>query len=89
MTSGPALQGPLVAKPETKGETMVYYDTPSRLRFAREHAERLEADMRNSNRPRPDEAGSPDANPGRARGWSLMARFERLRRSHHTPAYHS
>jgi hypothetical protein len=69
---------------------MLYYDTPSRLRFAREHAERLEADMRHTHRPTPDEAGYPGRNPGWAKlGQVLTARFERLRRSHHTPAYHA
>ena len=45
---------------------MVYYDTDSRLQFAREHADRLEAEMRRTRRLTRDEAGYP-AWPGWAR----------------------
>jgi len=65
---------------------MVYYDTDSRLQFAREHADRLTAEMRRSRRLTPDEAGFFN--------WAKLApalagRLERLRRprGHHTPAY--
>ena len=57
---------------------MVYYDTDSRLQFAREHADRLEAEMRRTRRLTRDEAGYPRL----ARlGSALAASAERLRRS--------
>jgi hypothetical protein len=65
---------------------MVYYDTDSRLQFAREHAERLATEMRRSRRVTPDEAGySRRAGLGPA----VSRRLERLlrRRGHHAPAY--
>jgi len=65
---------------------MVYYDIDSRSQFAREHADRLAAEMRRSHRLTPDEAGFPL----RARlGSALTDRAERLRRrtGFHKPAY--
>jgi hypothetical protein len=65
---------------------MVYYDTDSRLQFAREHAERLATDMRRTRRLTPDEVGYP----GWARlGSALAGRVERLRRrrNHRVPAF--
>jgi hypothetical protein len=65
---------------------MVYYDTDSRLQFAREHADRLATEMRRSRRLTPDEVGFFS----RARlAPALAGQLERLRRraGHHTPAY--
>lgn len=65
---------------------MVYYDTDSRLQFAREHADRLTAEMRRSRRLTPDEAGFFS----RARlAPALADPLDRLgrRRGYHTPAY--
>jgi hypothetical protein len=66
---------------------MVYYETDSRLQFAREHAERLADDMRRS-RPLVPEA----AHPAKAKfSTALAAGFDRLRRrkGYHAPAYHA
>jgi len=65
---------------------MLYYDTNSRLQFAREHADRLASEMRRCRRLTPDEAGFP--NWARL-GPALAACVERLRlhRGHHAPAY--
>jgi hypothetical protein len=65
---------------------MIEYDTTSRLLLAREHTERLAADMRRSNGLTPDEVGYP----GWARlGSALAGRVERLRRrrDHGVPAF--
>lgn len=67
---------------------MVYYDTDSRLQFAREHADRLALEMRRSRRLTQDEAGAH----GRTRlGSAFAAGIDRLHRSrgHHVPAYHA
>jgi hypothetical protein len=65
---------------------MLYYDTDSRLRLAREHAERVAAEMRRSRRLTADEAGYP---PWGRRAAELLVRVGRLRhgRSRHVPAY--
>ena len=65
---------------------MVYYDTDTRLLFAREHADRLEAEMRRTRRLTRDEAGYPRL----ARlGSALAAGVERLRssRGRQAPAF--
>jgi hypothetical protein len=65
---------------------MFYYDTDSRLQLAREHADRLAAEMRRSRRLTTEEAGYPSW----ARlGSALAGSLERLRGrgGHHTPAY--
>jgi len=65
---------------------MVYYDTHSRLQFAREHADRLADEMRRSRRLTPDEAGYRRL----ARlGSGLAGHFQRLlmQKGRHTPAY--
>jgi hypothetical protein len=67
---------------------MVYYDTDSRLQFAREHADRLADEMRRSRGLTPDEVGYR----GRARWGSALADgLERLRRrrGHQVPAYNA
>jgi hypothetical protein len=63
---------------------MIDYDTNSRLQSARDHADRLAAEMRRSRPLRPDEAGYPGW--GRL-GSALVGRVERLRRRRHVPAY--
>jgi hypothetical protein len=67
---------------------MVYYDTDSRLQFAREHADRLADEMRRVRRLTPDEAGYPRW--GRLTA-ELFVRVGRLRhgRSQQVPAYHA
>jgi hypothetical protein len=67
---------------------MVYYDTDSRLQFAREHADRLADEMRRSRGLTPDEAGYPHW--GRLAA-QLFVRVGRLRHgeSRHVPAYHA
>jgi hypothetical protein len=67
---------------------MVFYDTNSRLQFAREHADRLTTEMRRTRRLSRDEAGFPR--------WAALAsaatyRVERLRRraSRHAPAFNA
>jgi hypothetical protein len=65
---------------------MVYYDTDSRLRLAREHADRLALEMRRSRGLTPDEVGLSRY----ARLASAVAsRVERLRRrgARQAPAY--
>jgi hypothetical protein len=63
---------------------MLDYDTNSRLQAARDHAERLAAEMRRSRPLNPDEVGYP----GWARlGSALVGRVDRLRRRRHAPAY--
>jgi hypothetical protein len=65
---------------------MIYYDTDTRLQFAREHADRLAAEMRRTRCLTPDEVGYP----GWARlGSALAGRLERLRgrRANGVPAY--
>jgi hypothetical protein len=65
---------------------MVYYDTDSRIQFAREHADRLALEMRRSRRLTQDEAGVQR----RTRlGSAFAARFDRLRRhsGQQAPAY--
>ena len=66
---------------------MLDYDTESRLQFAREHAERLAAEMRRSRRLTPAEAGFP----GRPSLGELTRRALRLSRVRepepHIPAY--
>lgn len=65
---------------------MVYYDTDSRLRLAREHAEGLALEMRRSRGLTPDEVGlSRLARLASA----VTARVERLRHrgTRHAPAY--
>jgi hypothetical protein len=63
---------------------MLDYDTSSRLQAAREHTDRLAAEMRRSRPLTPDEVGYP----GWARlGSALAGRVERLRRRRHIPAY--
>ena len=65
---------------------MVYYDTDSRMQFAREHADRLALEMRRSRRLTQDEAGVQR----RTRLGSAFAdRVDRLRRhgGHEAPAY--
>ena len=66
---------------------MLYYDTPSRIQFAREQADRLAAEMRRSRRLTPDEVGYP-AGLGRL-GSALAESVERLRRrrGYPTPAF--
>ena len=65
---------------------MVYYDTDSRLQFAREHAERLATEMRRSRRLTPDEVGVSSLT---RLGSAFAGRVNRLRglRGHHVPAY--
>jgi hypothetical protein len=66
---------------------MIYYDTPSRNRLAREHADRLAEEMRSARGPRLDEAEAP------REGFStqVFARVGRLRhiKGRHIPAYHA
>jgi hypothetical protein len=65
---------------------MLYYDTASRIQFAREHADRLAEEMRRSRRLTPDEVGYP----AWARlGSALRSRMKGLRRGrgYHAPAY--
>jgi hypothetical protein len=65
---------------------MVYYDTDIRLQLAREHADRLAAEMRRSRRLTPEVAGFPRL----ARlGSALAGHIESLRRhkGSPTPAY--
>ena len=65
---------------------MVYYDTDSRFQLAREHADRLTAEMRRSRRLTPEDVGYSR----RARWAAVVAdRVERLRRhrSRHAPVF--
>jgi hypothetical protein len=67
---------------------MVYYDTDSRLQFAREHVERLADEMRRSQPLTPlDVEDSHRATLGSA----LLALVERLRhvKGYQAPAYHA
>ena len=67
---------------------MVYYDTDIRLQLAREHADRLAAEMRRSRRLTPEVAGFPRL----ARlGSALAGHIGSLRRhkGSHTPAYNA
>lgn len=67
---------------------MLHQDTAARLQFAREHADRLAAEMRRTRQLDPDEAGYPHW--GRLAA-GLFVRVGRLRhgKSGHVPAYHA
>ena len=66
---------------------MVYYDTDSRLQFAREHADWLADEMRRASTPPRDEARLMAGAKLRS---GLASSVERLRRRNHfhVPAYH-
>ena len=70
-----------------KEDATLYYDTPTRIQFAREQADRLAAEMRRSRSLTPDEVGY-SAGFGRLSS-ALSGSIERLlpRRGYPAPAY--
>lgn len=67
---------------------MVYYDTDSRLQFAREHADRLAHEMRRTRPFTPDDVGDPHRKRIVAGLFTRLARVRHVR-SRHVPAYHA
>jgi hypothetical protein len=67
---------------------MVYYDTDSRLQFAREQADRLADEMRRTRPLTPDEIGDTHRKRIVAEVFALLARVRHVR-SRHVPAYHA